>query len=88
MKRTLTVEYGDEVLLALGITPEQFGEELKLLTALKLYELGRLSAGAAARLAEIPKPVFLSKLAAYGVDTFRLSEEELQQDAANARSHQ
>ena len=88
MKRTLTVDYGDEVLLALGVTPEQFGEELKLLTALKLYELGRLSSGAAARLAEIPKPLFLSKLAEYGVDTFRLTREELQQDVAHARSHQ
>ncbi len=87
MKRTLTVEYGDEVLLALGVTPEQFGEELKLLTALKLYELGRLSSGAAAGLAEIPKPLFLSKLAEYGVDTFCLTEGELQQDVANARSH-
>ena len=88
MKRTLTVDYGDEVLLALGATPEQFGEELKLLTALKLYELGRLSSGAAARLAEIPKPLFLSKLAEYGVDTFCLTREELQQDVAHARSHQ
>ena len=87
MKRTLTVEYGDEVLLALGVTPEQFGEELKLFTALKLYELGRLSSGAAASLAEIPKPLFLSKLAEYGVDTFCLTEEELQQDVANARRH-
>jgi len=88
MKRTLTVEYGDEVLLALGISPEQFGEELKLLTAIKLYELGRLSSGAAASLAEIPKPVFLSKLADYGVDSFQLTEEELLQDVANARGHQ
>jgi len=88
MKRTLTVEYGDDVLLALGVTAEQFGEELKLLTAVKLYELGRLSSGAAARLARMPKPLFLSKLAEYGVDTFRLNAEELQQDVTNARSHQ
>ena len=61
---------------------------MKLLTAIKLYELGRLSSGAAASLAEIPKPLFLSKLAEYGVDSFRLTEEELVQDVANARSHQ
>ena len=88
MKRTLTIEYSDEVLLALGVSPKQFGEEIAFLSALKLYELGRLSAGAAARLAGIPKPLFLAKLAEYGVDTFRLTEEELQQDVANARSHQ
>ncbi|HUW60329.1 MAG TPA: UPF0175 family protein [Candidatus Bathyarchaeia archaeon] len=88
MKRTLTVEYSDEVLVALGISPEQFGEEVRLLIAIKLYELGRLSSGAAASLAEIPKPLFLSKLAEYGVDSFRLTEEELRQDVANAHGHQ
>ena len=86
MRRTLSVEYGDEVLLALGESPEQFGEELKLLTAIKLYELGRLSSGAAASLAGIPKPVFLSRLAEYGVDSFRLNEEELLRDIAHARN--
>lgn len=85
MKRTLTIEYGDEVLLALGISPEQFSEEAKLLVAVKLYELGRLSSGAAAGLAGIPKPLFLTKLADYGVDTFRLTEEELREDIASAR---
>ena len=88
MKRTLTLEYADEILIALGMSPEQFGAELKLLTAVKLYELGRLSAGAAANLAELPKPLFLTKLAEYGVDSFDLTEEELQRDMANARSHQ
>ena len=40
MKRTLTIDYSDEVLLALGCSPEQFSEEVKLLVAVKLYELG------------------------------------------------
>ena len=87
MKRTLTIDYGDEVLLALGCSPEQFNEEAKLLVAVKLYELGRLSSGAAAKLAGIPKPLFLMKLANYGVDAFQLTEEDLQQDLASARRH-
>ena len=40
MNRTLTIDYSDEVLLALGYSPEQFSEEAKLLVAVKLYELG------------------------------------------------
>lgn len=88
MTRSLTIDYGEDVLLALGLSPEQFGDEAKLLLAVKLYELGRLSSGTAAGLAGIPKPLFLNKLAEYGVDTFRLSEEELKQDLASARRYQ
>jgi predicted HTH domain antitoxin len=49
--------------------------------AVKLYELGRLSSGAAARLAGVPRVLFLSRLADFGVDTFRLTEEDLQREA-------
>ena len=83
MTGTLTIDYGDEVLLALGLSPEQFSEEVKILVAVKLYEMGRLSSGVAARLAGIPKPLFLIKLADYDVDTFQLTEEELRQDLAS-----
>ena len=87
MIRSLTIDYGDEVLLALGLSPEQFREEAKILIAVKLYEMGRLSTGAAAQLAGIPKPLFLTKLADYGVDTFDLSDEELRRDMTNAHRH-
>ena len=87
MSRSLTIDYGDDVLLALGLTPEEFREEAKILIAVKLYEMGRLSTGAAAELADVPKPLFLTELADYGVDTFNLSKEELQRDLAVARRH-
>ena len=87
MIRSLTIDYGDEVLLALGLSPEQFREEAKILIAVKLYEMGRLSTGAAAQLAGVPKPLFLTKLADYGVDTFDLSDEELRRDMTDARRH-
>ena len=87
MTRSLTIDYGDEVLLALGLSPDQFREEAKILLAVKLYEMGRLSTGAAAQFAGVPKPLFLTKLADYGVDTFDLSDEELRRDMIHARRH-
>jgi predicted HTH domain antitoxin len=78
----ITLTLPDETLAALKLGPDSLGPEIRLAAAMKLYELGRLSSGAAADLAGVPKPVFLSKLADYGIDTFKLSEEELVRDMA------
>ncbi|MDI6741047.1 MAG: UPF0175 family protein, partial [Candidatus Edwardsbacteria bacterium] len=83
-KVTMTIP--DEVLLALKARPETVAAELRLAAAVKLYELGRLSSGAAANLAGVPKPVFLSRLADYGVASFRFSEEELKEDVDTRES--
>lgn len=70
----------DETLSALKLSPEKFADEIRLVYAVKLYELGKLSSGAAARLAGIPRTVFLSRLADYGIDSFRLTEEDLKKE--------
>lgn len=77
----ITLSIPDDTLLALKVRPDQLGAELRLAAAVKLYELGRISSGAAAKLAGVPRTVFLMKLADYGVDSFKLSEEELQKES-------
>ena len=74
----LILDVPDDSLLSLKLSDEAAAAEIRLAASVKLYELGRLSSGAAARLAGIPRTLFLSKLADYGVDTFRLTEDDLQ----------
>ncbi len=80
----VTFSVPDEILLALKATPDVLASRIRFAAAIKLYEIGQLSSGAAAQLAGVPKPYFLSHLADYGVSTFNLSEEELVHDLKSA----
>ena len=55
----------EETLLALKLDERSASAELRLVAAVKLFELGRLSSGAAATL-RVPRVVFLAKLGELG----------------------
>jgi len=76
----IVLDVPNETLLALRTTPETAAARLLLAAAIKLHEIGELSSGAAASLAGLPRVVFLAKLADFGVETFRLTEEELRRE--------
>jgi predicted HTH domain antitoxin len=80
----VTFSIPDEILLALKATPDALAFRIRYAASVKLYEMGQLSSGAAAQLAGVPRPYFLSHLVDYGVNTFELGEEELIHDLENA----
>jgi predicted HTH domain antitoxin len=59
----VTLSIPDEILLALKATPDDLASRIRFAASVKLYEMGQLSSGAAAQLAGVPKPYFLSRLA-------------------------
>ena len=56
--------------------------ETRLLAAMKLYELRRLSSGAAAKFAGIGRVEFLNRMAEFGVSAFQQTPEELDAELA------
>jgi len=83
---TLTVEYPVEVRTALRESKEEFARELKMLAAVKLYELGKVSSGKAAALAGMDRVGFLLSLGRYRVSVFNYSPEELERELAEAKA--
>ncbi len=82
--RTLTITYPDELLLSLKETPSEFENEARLLLAVKLYELGRVSTGMAAQLAGISRIAFIFSLERFGLSAIGTEVDEIEQDFLNA----
>ena len=76
MQRQLTIEYGDEILAGLGLSPEQFSEEARFLLSVKLFELGKITSGQAANLCNLDRLSFLLMLPKAGVTTSNLDVED------------
>lgn len=82
---TVQIEIPEETLISLNTDAGRFAEELRVLAAVKLFEMGRLSSGRAAQLAGMSRVAFLTNLERYQVSPFQIrSKEELQRDIANA----
>ncbi|MGH9941517.1 MAG: UPF0175 family protein [Pyrinomonadaceae bacterium] len=77
MPHTLTIKYGDDVLLNLNVSPEQFAAEAKFLLAAKLYELGRLSSGQAAQFAGLERVEVLFALRSINLPMSNLQSADL-----------
>lgn len=65
--RQVILEIPEKVLLAEKSDEVTFAREMRLLAAIKLYELGRLSSGRAAELAGMHRVEFLLTLGRYNV---------------------
>ncbi|HLC42595.1 MAG TPA: UPF0175 family protein [Methylomirabilota bacterium] len=85
-RESMSVEYPVDVRLTLRESKEEFAKELKMLAAVKLYELGRISSGKAAALAGIDRVSFLLGLGRYRVSVFNYTPEELEREVAEAKT--
>lgn len=82
-KATLTYPQGFPQMLKMS--EGEFVEELRFLAAAKMYELGRLTAGKAAQLAEMKRLDFIYRLGTIGVPAINLRDEEVDAEIQAAR---
>ena len=80
----ITLSVPDDLDLALNVQPDEVPHQLLLAAAVKLFEMGKISAGKASELAGMPKPLFLTKLAELGVSACTLSAEDIAEDISRA----
>lgn len=80
----MSVEYPTDVRMTLRESKEEFAEELKMLAAVKLYELGKISSGKAAALAGVDRTTFLLGIGRYRVPVFNYTSAELEREITEA----
>lgn len=81
--QSLEIPIPDHLELSLGFrSQKEFSDEARLLLAIKLFELERLSSGRAAELAGMDRETFLLTVPRYGVPSVRWSNEEVQAEAS------
>jgi predicted HTH domain antitoxin len=80
--RQIVIDVPEKVLLAEKVDERTFARELRILAAVKLYELGRLSSGQSAELAGMPRVEFLLELGRYKVFPFEAELRDLEKSHA------
>ena len=76
MQHSLTIEYDDDILFSTGMPRSEFNTEARFLLAAKLYELGHLASGQAAKLCGKSRVDFLLSLPRIGVSITNLRSED------------
>lgn len=75
---TLAPPLTEHLEMAIGLTRSELEQHLRLMAALKMFELGKISSGKAAQLAGMCRVDFFEACGRYRVSIFNYSPEEVE----------
>ncbi len=81
MEHLISINYPESLAVSLKMSVNEFQNEMKIVSLVKLYELGKISSGFASKLLKISRVDFLELLGKYNVSYF---ENDLESDFENA----
>lgn len=85
MKGVINIKYPESLANSLRLRGKEFEYEIKLSSLIKLFEIGKVSSGTAAKVLGVSRIDFLELLAKYKVSALGLYDsDELSEDIANA----
>jgi len=84
MQEELTIPIPGEIRQMLNRTPEELARDMRLYMALMLFQLGKLSSGAAAEMAGVPRVMFLDLCAEYDIPVPQITSDDLHRELASA----
>ena len=82
--QTVSLEIPATTFAALGESPDEFVNEMRIAAAVKWYELGRLSQSKAAEVAGLTRSAFIEALSRFKVSPIQYTEKELSDELADA----
>ncbi len=80
MEEVLSIRLPEEIRQMLNRTPEELARDMRLYTALMLFRLKKLSSGAAADMAGMPRVQFLDLCAEYDIPVSQITGDDLSQE--------
>ena len=84
MEDVLTIHIPNEIRQKLNRTREEMCRDVRIYAALMLFRQGKLSSGAAALMAGIPRAMFLDLCAEYNIPISQITPEDLRREVSNA----
>lgn len=84
--KAVTIPYPEGLPQTLKLSDSEFADEVRFLAAAKLYELGKISSGKAAKLAGMDRVSFLRKLGHYKMPAINIQAEEIEEEVKAVKS--